>query len=125
MQDMRRAAESMGGSAAAAPAAPSAGERGALREHALALDASERDRDKYKALLSDAEKRAEQLLEMNAQLKTELEVSAPPPTLTPTLALTRSTGTRPEVLRASLLDAQRRLKEAETQLSAVSEDSSC
>ena len=76
MQDMRRTAESMGGSAAAAPTAPPAhpGERGALREHALALDASERDRDKYKALLSDAEKRAEQLLAMNEQLKTELEV---------------------------------------------------
>ena len=119
---MRRAAESMGGSAAAAPTAPSAGERGALREHALALDASERDRDKYKALLSDAEKRAEQLLEMNAQLKTELEVERAATDADANAgADAQHRDASAEVLRASLLDAQRRLKETETQLSAVSE----
>ena len=82
------------------------------------LDVSERDRDKYKALLRDSERRTEQLLEMNARLKTELEVER---------AATDANGggvkgggeggdestAAEEVLRGSLLDTQRRLKETE------------
>jgi len=70
LQDMRRVAES----SASAAAPPPGGAEGALREHALALDASERDRDKYKAMLTDAEQRMETLLAMNAQLGAELQV---------------------------------------------------
>ena len=71
LQDMRRVAES----SASAAATPPGGAEAALREHALALDASERDRDKYKSMLTDAEQRMETLLAMNAQLKAELQVA--------------------------------------------------
>jgi hypothetical protein len=137
-QDMRRAAEESmgvggggeGATAATAPATPNAiaAERGALREHALALDASERDRDKFKALLRDAEARAEQLLAMNATLRTEIDVERAATDANANSgggggsdAHSQEDAAASDVLRASLLDAQRRLKETEAQLSAVSE----
>ena len=89
-----------------------AADRGALREHALALDASERDREKYRSLLRDAEGRVEQLLAMNAGLKAELETERD---------ATGRDADGSDVLRASLTDARRRLKETEAQLTAVSE----
>ena len=53
----------------------------ALREHASALDASERDRDAYRDMLAESERRrAETLLDMNRQLRAELDAerAAPP-----------------------------------------------
>ena len=84
----------------------------ALREHASALDASERDRDAYRDMLAESERRAETLLDMNRQLRAELDAerAAPP-------GATESDG----VLRASLEDARRRLRETEAQLVAVSD----
>ena len=84
----------------------------ALREHASALDASERDRDAYRDVLAESERRAETLLDMNRQLRAELDAerAAPP-------GATESDG----VLRASLEDARRRLRETEAQLVAVSD----
>ena len=72
LDEMRRVAES------ASTSSPLAGapERAALRDHARALDASERERDKYRAMLLDAERDAESLLAMNAALKSELEMQA-------------------------------------------------
>ena len=102
-QDMCRSVET---SSASVPTAS------ALREHASALDASERDRDKYRDMLAESERGAETLLEMNRQLRAELDAerAAPP-------GATDSDG----VLRASLEDARRRLRETEAQLVAVSD----
>ena len=70
----------------------------ALREHASALDASERDRDAYRDMLAESERRAETLLDMNRQLRAELDAErAAPPGATES----------DSVLRASLEDARR------------------